>query len=125
MPSVAARPAGAGRLARVAGAAAVLWGGLLLARGRDVWLAVDRRPPGEVDELAITVLGLRHLAQGGAQLVAPDRFHRVFVGVDVLHAASMVALAAVDEPRRRPALVSAAAAAAAALLAVAARRRRH
>ena len=90
MPAPSTHRTQARRVARIAGAAGVLWGGLLLVRGQDVWLAVDRRPPGEVDRLAITVLGLRHLAQGGAQLVAPDRFQRLFAGVDVLHALSMV-----------------------------------
>lgn len=124
MPAVASRPTDARRVTRFAGVAGVLWGGLLLRRGRAVWLALDRRPPSEVDELATTVLGLRHLAQGGAQLITPDRFQRLFVAVDVLHALSMVALAAADERRRRPALVTGSAAAAAALLTVVARRRR-
>lgn len=124
MPSATASRTDSRRLTRVAGAAAFLWGGALLVRGRELWRAVDGRPPAQVDELAMVVLGLRHLAQGSVQLVAPDRFQRVFVGVDVLHALSMAALAVVDEPRRRPALVTGGAAAVTALLAVVARRGR-
>lgn len=115
--------AAADRLARLTGVVAVAWGGVLLVRGRDVWLAVDGRPPGELDELALRFLGLRHLVQGASQVVAPARFQRAFVAVDVLHAVSMAALAVVDEPRRRPALLTGGTAAVTALLAVAARRR--
>lgn len=124
MPAATASRPDSRLLTRVAGATAVVWGGALLVRGRQMWRAVDGRPPAEVDELAVVVLGLRHLAQGGVQLVAPDRFQRVFVGVDALHALSMVGLAAVDAGRRRPALVSGGAAVVTAALAVAARQRR-
>ncbi len=113
----------ADRLARLTGAAAVVWGGVLLVRGRDVWRAVDGRAPGEVDELALRFLGVRHLVQGGSQLLAPARFQQLFIGVDVVHALSMAAVAALDEPRRRPALLTGGAAAVTALLATAARRR--
>ncbi len=112
------------RLARASGVAAAVWGAALLAVGGPLWTVVAGRSPGEVDELAVRVLGVRHLAQGVAQASAPGLGQRFFVGVDVVHAASMVWLAIIDERRRRPALVSAAAAAGAAALTLAARRRR-
>lgn len=112
------------RLARASGVAAAVWGAALLVVGGGLWTVVAGRPPGEVDELAVRVLGVRHLAQGVAQASAPGLDQRLFAGVDVLHAASMVWLAVVDERRRRPALVSAAAAAGAAALTLSAQRRR-
>jgi hypothetical protein len=111
------------RLARASGVAAAVWGAVLLAVGGRLWTVVAGRPPGEMDELAVHVLGARHLVQGVAQVSAPGLDQRFFAGGDVAHAASMLALAVVDERRRRPALVSAAAAAGAAALTLAARRR--
>lgn len=112
------------RLAKVSGVAAVVWGAALLAVGRRLWASTTADPPGNVDQLAVRALGARHLLQGVAQASAPALGQRFFVAVDVVHAASMVWLAAVDERRRRPALVSAAAAVGAAALTLAARRRR-
>lgn len=111
------------RLARASGVAAAVWGTALLAAGGGLWTLVAGRPPREVDGLAVRVLGSRHLVQGVAQASRPGLGQRLFVTVDVVHAASMVWLAAVDEQRRRPALVSAAAAAGAAALTLATRRR--
>lgn len=122
MTTPRARSDAADRLTRVSGGLALLWGAVLLARGRDVWVAVDDRAPTRVDERALRVLGVRHLMQGGAQVVAPARFQRLFIAVDVAHAVSMVAVAAVDERRRRPALVSGAAAGALAWVSAAAYR---
>lgn len=123
MTSSSAGPvARADRLARVSGVAAAVWGGALLVRGRALWVAVDGREPDDVDRLAVGFLGLRHLVQGAVQAAEPGRFQRVGVAVDVVHAASMLALAAVDERRRRPALVSAGAALVAASLTLTARR---
>ncbi|MEP6630352.1 MAG: hypothetical protein ABJA89_07760 [Lapillicoccus sp.] len=116
MTTSRARTDAADRLTRVTGALGLMWGVVLMARGRDVWVAVDGRVPARVDELALPVLGVRHFMQGGAQVMAPGRFQRLFVGVDVAHALSMVAVAAVDERRRRPALVSGVAAGAIAWL---------
>ena len=112
------------RLAKASGVAAAVWGTALLAVGSRLWTVATAHPPGEVDQLAVRALGARHLLQGVVQASAPALGQRFFVGVDVLHAASMVWLAAVDERRRRPALVSAAAAAGAVALTLAARRRR-
>jgi hypothetical protein len=112
------------RLARASGLAAAVWGTTLLGAGGAIWTVLAGRRPGEVDELAVRVLGARHLVQGIAQAGAPGLGQRFFVGVDLLHAASMVWLAAVDERRRRPALASAAAAVGAAATTLVARRRR-
>jgi hypothetical protein len=90
-----------------------------------VWLAVDGRPPTEVDEVAIRVLGVRHVAQGLFQAVLPLRLDPLFVAVDLVHAATMVPLVLGDDRRRRPAIVTASAALATAGLTVAARRRRR
>jgi hypothetical protein len=104
------------RLTRLAGAVGAVWGAVLLTRGRPLWRAVDGDAPGRVDEVGMLVLGARHLAQGAYQMARPGRHRKALMGVDVVHALSMVALAAVNPPRRRPALVSAAAAVAAATL---------
>jgi hypothetical protein len=110
------------RLARASGIAASVWGTLLLVRGRELWLLLDGEPL-PVDEVAIRILGLRHLVQGVAQAAMPSRFRRLCIGIDVAHAGSMFWLAAVDERRRRPALATAGAALGAAALTLAARRR--
>jgi hypothetical protein len=112
------------RLSRRAGIASALWGAALLTAGRDLWYVVDGRRPGAVDEAAVRFLGARHLTQGTLQAVRPSRFQRLYVTVDVTHAASMFWLAAVDERRRRPALVSGTAALASAAVTLAARRSR-
>ncbi len=108
-------------LIRGAGLLGTAWGVVLLTRGRKVWAAVEDSLPGPVDEVAISLLGVRHLLQGAAQLSAPARFQRTFVAVDVIHAATMLALAAADRGRRRPALLSAGVAAASAVVTVAGR----
>jgi hypothetical protein len=110
------------RLSRRAGIASALWGTTLLAAGRDLWYVLDGHRPGAVDEAAVRFLGTRHLTQGTLQATMPTRFQRLYVAVDVTHAASMFWLAAVDERRRRPALVSGAAALASAAVTLAARR---
>ena len=56
----------------------------------------------------IRVLGARHLAQAALEALVPDRRVRLAgIGVDLAHAASMVALAAWSPAGRRPALTSA------------------
>jgi hypothetical protein len=110
------------RLSRRAGIASAFWGTTLLAAGRDLWYVLDGHRPGAVDEAAVRFLGTRHLTQGTLQATMPTRFQRLYVAVDVTHAASMFWLAAVDERRRRPALVSGAAALASAAVTLAARR---
>ena len=87
------------RLARASGIAACVWGTVLLVKGRELWLLVDGQPL-PVDEVAIRILGLRHLVQGVVQTAMPSRFQRPIIGIDVSHAASMFWLAGVDERRR-------------------------
>lgn len=111
------------RLAKASGIAACLWGTVLLAKGREVWLLADGGEPSPTEEAAVRFLGGRHLAQGLVQTAMPSRFQRLWVGIDVTHAISMFWLAAVDERRRRPALVTAFAALGTAALTFAARRR--
>ncbi len=115
---------GSDRLSRATGVAAALWGGTLLTAGRDVWYVVDGRRPGDLDQVAVRILGVRHLTQGVVQAALPSRFQRLYVAVDVTHAASMFWLAAVDDRRRRPALVSGAVALTAAVVTLTARRSR-
>jgi hypothetical protein len=112
------------RLSRRAGIASALWGATLLSAGRDLWYVLDGRRPGAADEAAVRFLGARHLTQGTLQATMPSRFQRLYVAVDVSHAASMFWLAAADERRRRPALVSGAAALTSAAVTLAARRSR-
>lgn len=112
------------RLVRLTGVGSAVWGLVLLVRGDEIWRMVDDRAPTQVDVAAVRVLGTRHLAEGVTQAVLPHRFQELYVGVDLIHAASMVGLAAVDERRRRPALASAAVAVAAAVFTLAARRAR-
>lgn len=91
---------------RAVGATSAAWGALLLAAGSEVWLAVDARRPGEFERRATSVLGVRHLLQGLAQVGAPGPTVVPVVAVDLTHAASMAWLARRDPHYRRPALVS-------------------
>jgi hypothetical protein len=65
---------------------------------------LDRRA-----RLVLRVLGARHLIQAGVVSSAPARGRALAVGcgVDAIHAASMVLLAAVDRRRRRLAVADA------------------
>jgi hypothetical protein len=116
--------AGSDRLSRTSGVLAALWGTALLTAGRDVWYVVDGRLPTPGDAAAVRFLGARHLTQGLLQAAMPSRFQRLYLAVDVTHAASMFWLAAVDDRRRRPAVVSGVAALVAASVTLAARRAR-
>ncbi len=83
---------------------------LVVAPGRspEVGLAGDLDP---LVPPVVRALGARHLVQSAVTGVDPSgTVLRWGAGVDVLHAASMVALAAVSPRHRRPALVSAASA---------------
>ncbi|HEV7146623.1 MAG TPA: hypothetical protein VGN48_06445 [Pedococcus sp.] len=106
---------------RVAGLLGVVWGVILVTQGREVWSRVEGGPPAEIDKVAIRLLGARHLGQGAAQLIGPGHFQRTFVTVDVIHAGTMLALAAVDRGRRRSALLTAGVAAASAAITIAVR----
>ena len=71
--------------------------------GRVMGLQLDRRA-----ELAARVLGARQLAQAGASGWAPTAaLLALGAEVDLLHAASMIGVAALDRRRRRAALTSA------------------
>ncbi len=94
-------------LMRSVGGFGVAWGAVLLAGVGRFRRVVQDRPPSRGEMFAVRVLGARHLAQGTAEAIAPRRGRRLWPFVDLTHAASMVALAAVDPDRRRPALVSA------------------
>ncbi|GIL37049.1 MULTISPECIES: hypothetical protein [Phycicoccus] len=111
---------GGSALLRLAGVAGTAWGGVLLARGDDVWRRLEGRSPDSVEELAIRALGGRHLVQGGVQLLAPRASRRVAVGVDVVHAATMFALALASPSRRTVATTTGAVALVGAALGVAA-----
>ncbi|MBA2772538.1 MAG: hypothetical protein H0U36_00625 [Nocardioidaceae bacterium] len=72
-------------------------------------LLMARHQPDVVTRRAIRVLGVRDLVQAIATIAAPSRrVVRAGVAVDLLHAASMLALATADQRRRRLALTSAA-----------------
>ena len=106
---------------RATGLAGAAWGLLLLARGPEVWTRVEGSSPTEADRLALRFLGARHLVQGALQAAAPNHGQRLFVAVDALHVATMLALAAADPTRRRAALVTTAVAGASAAVTVTAR----
>lgn len=94
------------RLVRVAGVVGALWGASLLIAGPRFWHTLTGGPPTETDQIGVRALGARHVGQGLLQAVAPTTGQRVLVTVDLLHATSMLVLAAADAPRRRSALVS-------------------
>jgi hypothetical protein len=104
-PQAATAPAAAGRalqLARVGYGTA-----LALAPSAAIFLAPGRQPDRRARRVA-RLLGARHLAQATLTAFAP--LPGVFAAgadVDVLHAASMVMLAAVDRTARRTALTDA------------------
>jgi hypothetical protein len=105
---------GASRQARLLGAANAALGTTLLVRPRSVASAASTggSPPGTA---VVRLLGLRYVAQGAAQMALPtSEVLMLSAAVDGLHAASMLALAALRAEYRRPALVSAAAATASA-----------
>lgn len=91
---------------RILGTAELAWGAALLTGGETLWCRLTQRAPSWAEALAYRVLGVRHLAQGVSRTLAPGRYDRLLVSVDLLHAATMFALAAADPGRRRPALVS-------------------
>ncbi len=93
-------------LARGAGLVGVAWGVLLMTRGREIWARVDGTDPHAIDDVALQLLGARHLVQGAAQTAFPTHLQRFFVTVDVIHTATMLVLAAADPTRRRPALLT-------------------
>ncbi len=111
------------RLMRALGVIGIAWGTAILTSGSQIWRHLDDRRPTESDEVALRFLGARHLATGMAQMLLPGRFQRLEITIDLIHSATMVALAAVDPPRRRPALVTAAVALASGMAGIAIRAR--
>ncbi|MDN5772027.1 MAG: hypothetical protein L0H24_14185 [Microlunatus sp.] len=114
---------GSHRLMRTLGVGNIAWGTAILTAGPPIWRSLDDRDPTEVDQLALRFLGARHAVTGVVQVFFPGRFQRLEIAVDLIHTATMVGLAAIDPPRRRPALVTAAVALGSGLTAVAARTR--
>ena len=103
---------------RLQGAANVVLGAALLARGHRWWAASTGRDPTAIESSALVVLAIRELAEGLAQLTAPTLLRRIWLVVDLAHAASMVLVAALRPQLRRPAMVSAGVAAGSAALSV-------
>jgi hypothetical protein len=92
--------------------AGAVWGATLAIAPYRVIAALGVPQPPPVGLVtAARVLGVRHLLQAAILERRlghrPGSSARPAGAVDLLHAASMLALAAVDPPRRRPALVSA------------------
>ncbi len=107
---------------RPAGIAGLLWGAVLLGRGAQVFTQVQGRRPSSGERTAITLLGVRHLGQGVLQVLAPHHLATLYAGIDVLHASSMVAIAAKKPALRRAALTSGAVAGVSGLLSLLAAR---
>lgn len=91
---------------RMVGLAGATWGTVLLVRGPAVWSAVVGSPPSEMQRRVVQILAVRHLGQGLVQTVAPRHLQRLWVFVDLAHAASMVGLAVATPAERRPAAVT-------------------
>lgn len=98
---------GGGRV-RLAGAIGIAWGAALFAYPDDVWQRVAGRGCNGDEQLVTQVLGLRHIAQGAAQVLAPQAVRRPAALVDRAHAVSMLALAAWRREYAPAALASAA-----------------
>jgi hypothetical protein len=110
---------------RTVGLVGSAWGVGLLARGDEIWTAVDGRAPSTTERAVIDLLAVRHLVQGSAQVLAPRLTRSPAVAVDVIHTATMVGLAVWSPRYRKVALVTAAVAASGAVLDHAARKRSH
>lgn len=90
----------------------VAWGGLLLAFPGQLLRAMGGSDQGRAPERVMRVLGLRHLAEAGAEFRFGARARRIGIGVDALHAATAVGFGVIDQRWRRAALTDAAVAAA-------------
>ncbi|MGH8962176.1 MAG: hypothetical protein ACRDWT_13475 [Jatrophihabitantaceae bacterium] len=95
--------------ARALGALSAATGLVILAEPEAVLHAVSSQRPDPFDTFVARVLGARSAVQGAALLALPRR-RLVYAAamVDLTHAASMVALAALRPEHRRAALCSAA-----------------
>lgn len=96
------------RLMRTLGVGNIAWGTAILVAGPPIWRYLDGQGPTGGDQIALRFLGARHTVTGVVQVLFPSRFQRLEIAVDLIHTATMVGLAAIDPPRRRPALVTAA-----------------
>jgi len=119
----AARNKGDDPLMRALGVAGIAWGSAILTAGSSIWRRLDGQAPTQGDQIALRFLGARHVATGTIQVLFPGRLQRLKIGIDVIQAATMVGLGALDPPRRRPALVTAAVALASAAAGMAIRER--
>ena len=97
---------GEASLSRLAGAGGLTWGTVLLADGDEAWHSIEHRTPDDIEQVAIRALGVRHLVQGFAQLTAPRAASGPVIIIDLVHAASMAALAAASPRHRRAAMVT-------------------
>lgn len=88
----------------------VLYGLLELVSPDTSSIATLGRKPDPRMRAIIRVLGARHVAQALLTIAKPSTMHRLGGTVDLIHAASMVGLAALDRKRRSAAAVSAGAA---------------
>ena len=87
----------------------VTWGVALLVAPATVTARVHHAPAGFRTDVVARVLGARHIGQALVTVLRPTRaVRRGGVAVDVAHAASMVALAAVSPAHRRAGLTDAA-----------------
>lgn len=103
----AGRSNGDQRLTRALGVSGIAGGTAILTAGPPIWRRLDDQGPTEGDQVALRLLGARHVATGMTQVLFPGRFQRLEIGIDLIHTSTMVGLAALDPPRRRPALVTA------------------
>jgi hypothetical protein len=110
---------------RTVGVLGVTWGTILFVGGSRLFALTAGRAPTSVEESALIVLGLRHVAGGALQIGVPLRGHRVLLAVDLTHAASMIALATQSPRHRRAAVVSGGSAVGYAMLALLAGQRDH
>jgi len=103
-----------------------IWGAVELVEPAVVGRGLLGHEPDDAVQGVMRILGARHLVQAAAVGLTGGRLHGAGGVVDLLHAGSMVALAAMDARRRRTASVSACVALtfAVAEFAAAARRRR-
>jgi hypothetical protein len=103
-----------------------IWGAVELVEPAVIGRALLGHEPDDAVQGVMRILGARHLVQAAAVGLTGGKLHSAGGVVDLLHAGSMVALAAMDARRRRTASVSACVALAFAVaeFAAAARRRR-
>lgn len=83
--------------------------GVLELRSPDVvaGTALGKEPDQRL-RVTIRILGARHIAQALLTVLSRGRLHRAGGVVDLIHASTMLGLAAVDRRRRRAAVTNAA-----------------